>query len=336
MTTTQSQGIFLISLDVELLWGVRDKRGVDSYGRQILGGRQAVGRMLELFQHHGIRATWAAVGLLFFADKEALLQGLPDVRPAYLDPRISAYADLDAIGPDEAADPYHFGASLIDSIRACPGQELASHTFSHYYTLEPGQGADAFGADIRAAQAAAQARGVALKSLVFPRNQVNRACLPLLPLLGFQCFRGTENAFGRGKDGQRAITRFERAVRLLDSYLPLTGAHTYPLGAAGTKPPYNLRASAFLRPYRPGAPLLERLRLLRIKRCMTRAAKKGEVFHLWWHPHNLGAHLEENLAGLRCLLEHYQKLAQRYGMRSLSMSEAASQLDLLHAQESER
>ena len=279
MPPSQAQGIFLISLDFELLWGVRDKRDIDSYGRQILGGREAVVRMLEMFESYGIRATWAAVGLLCFSTREALLQRLPEVRPQYRDPNLSPYGLLDsgdeAIGPDEQSDPYHFGASLVEKILATPGQELGSHTFSHYYTLEPGQGAEAFAADLQAAQHAVSLWEVSLKSLIFPRNQVNRGCLPLLPQFGLRCYRGTENAFGRGRDGKRNVLRMERAVRLLDSYLPLTGEHTYPLAAAGTQPPYNLKASAFLRPYKPGWSLLEPLRLLRVKRGMTRAARHG-------------------------------------------------------------
>ncbi len=338
MTTSQARGIFLISLDFELLWGVRDKRDKQSYGRQILGGREAVVRMLELFECYGIRATWAAVGLLCFSTKQALLQSLPEIRPQYRDTNLSPYVGLeengnDTVGPDEQNDPYHFGASLVDKILATPGQELGSHTFSHYYTLEPGQGAETFAADIQAAQEAVRPWRVSLKSLIFPRNQVNRACLPLLPQYGLRCYRGTENAFGRGRDGKRGVLRLERALRLLDTYLPLTGDHTYPLAAAGAQPPYNLKASAFLRPCKPGWPMLESLRLLRIKRGMTRAAKHGEVFHLWWHPHNLGADQEQNLAGLRSLLKHYRKLAQRYGLRSLNMGEAADLLDNLNTDE---
>ncbi len=332
MTTSQAQGILLVSLDVELLWGVRDKRDIESYGKQILGGRRAVSRMLELFEEYGIRATWAAVGMLCFATKEELLQHLPEPRPQYADPGLSPYPELESLGPDEESDPYHFGASLIRNILATPGQELGSHTFCHYYALEPGQSAAEFAADIQAAQAVAQKWNVALKSLVFPRNQVNRACLPLLPQLGIRSFRGTENVFGRGNDGRRGAGLPERAVRLMDSYLPLTGDHTYPLVAAGAKPPYNFRASAFLRPFRPGNPLLERLRLRRIKRGMTRAARRGEIFHLWWHPHNLGANQEQNLAGLRCLLEHYRTLSQKHGLRCMNMSEAADELDRLHGE----
>jgi hypothetical protein len=56
----------IISLDFELFWGVRDKRTIGNYGRNILGVREALPAMLALFRDYGIRATWATVGLLLF------------------------------------------------------------------------------------------------------------------------------------------------------------------------------------------------------------------------------------------------------------------------------
>jgi len=61
----------------------------------------------------------------------------------------------------------------------------------------------------------------------------------------------------------------------------------------------------------------------RIKGDLTYAARQGLVYHLWWHPHNFGAHLEKNMATLRRILDHFQDLRQRYGMQSRNMAESA-------------
>lgn len=61
-------GRFVISLDLELLWGVRDHADKDSYGANVLGARDAVPRILELFAENGVHATWATVG--FFVLRE--------------------------------------------------------------------------------------------------------------------------------------------------------------------------------------------------------------------------------------------------------------------------
>ena len=46
-------GNFVISLDFELMWGVRDHATRESYGRNVLGGRQAIPAMLDLFPQAG-------------------------------------------------------------------------------------------------------------------------------------------------------------------------------------------------------------------------------------------------------------------------------------------
>lgn len=156
-------GQFVISLDFELLWGVRDHSDKQAYGQNVLGARDAVPRMLELFAARGIRATWATVGFLFCETKDELMAALPVERPAYMNPRLSNYIYLDEVGKDEQSDPYYFAASLVDAICKTPGQELGTHTMSHYYCLEDGQTLAAFEADLAAAKALADLRGVSLK-----------------------------------------------------------------------------------------------------------------------------------------------------------------------------
>jgi len=131
-------GALVISLDFELLWGVRDKRTIADYGPNILGVRQAVPALLDLFAEREIACTWATVGLLFFATNKALHAGLPARKPRYSDARISSYHYLNEVGADEERDPYHYGLSLIRQILNCPRQEIGTHTFSHFYCLERG------------------------------------------------------------------------------------------------------------------------------------------------------------------------------------------------------
>jgi hypothetical protein len=56
---------------------------------------------------------------------------------------------------------------------------------------------------------------------------------------------------------------------------------------------------------------------------MTTAAEHGQVFHLWWHPHNFGRHLAQSMAFLERILVHFESLRRRHGMESLTMAAAA-------------
>src|SRR5579859_4252999 len=64
-------GAFVISLDFELHWGVRDHEPLDGpYRPNLLGARNAIPRLLEMFERYGISATWAIVGFLFARSRE--------------------------------------------------------------------------------------------------------------------------------------------------------------------------------------------------------------------------------------------------------------------------
>ncbi|HEU4950937.1 MAG TPA: glycosyltransferase [Holophagaceae bacterium] len=313
---------FVVSLDFELLWGMRDKRTVETYGRNLLGEREAIPAMLALFRKYGVRATWAAVGLTLFDRKADLLDHLPELRPTYARPELDPYRDLDHIGDDERSDPYHYGLSLARQILDCEGMELGSHTFSHYYCLEAGQTPEQFRADLAAASAAIARLAPPPESLVFPRNQCHVGYLPLCAEAGLTTFRGNEAAWMYREDtNERRQAPIQRAARLLDNYVDLSGANGFVPHEAGGL--VNCPSSRFLRPYHPRLARLEGLRLRRIRKAMEAAARAGESFHLWWHPHNFGVDLNENLAALENLLRCHVALRDRYGVVPLTMGELA-------------
>jgi hypothetical protein len=208
---------------------------------------------------------------------------------------------------------------LIRQIAATPGQEVATHTFSHYYCLEPGQTAAEFAADLDAAVRVANQAGVALHSIVFPRNQWNPAYLPICRARGILAYRGNPRSWLYAATEGAGESRVRRALRLLDAYLPLSG-HNACAPAVGDGV-VDVPASRFLRPFSPRLALVEPLRAQRIRAGMTHAARHGLGYHLWWHPHNFGAHTENNLAFLRGILEHYALLRGQHGMESLTMHE---------------
>lgn len=321
-------GAFVVSLDFELYWGMRDKVPLARYRDRLLGVREAIPAMLERFERHGIHATWAAVGMLLFDDRATLLAALPDPaeRPAYRRPGLSAYAGLDALGTNEASDPFHFGLSLARRIAATPGQEIATHTFSHYYCLEPGQTEAQFRADLAAARRAAARVGLPSPvSLVFPRNQCQPAYLAACRDAGIRAWRGNEDAWMYDARAGDEVSRVMRAARLMDSHVNISGHHCSARPVPGSAMPVDIPASRFLRPTRggQGARALSRLRVERIRSSMTAAARAGRVFHLWWHPHNLGIDLGANLAQLDAVLGHFARLRARHGFESVSMGELA-------------
>jgi peptidoglycan/xylan/chitin deacetylase (PgdA/CDA1 family) len=321
----KQKGFFIVSLDFELMWGMRDKKTIASYGENVQGVHRAIPAMLDLFKRFNISITFSTVGFLFMRNKQDLLNHIPKVLPEYQDENLSPYGDyLNQIGSDNSNDPYHFGNELVDMIRKHPQHEIGTHTFSHYYCLEPGQTLEAFRADLEMAIQVGKENGVNIQSLVFPRNQFNRDYLEVCEKLGIICYRGNETSWiyeaKNGKDDRL----WRRLFRLLDAYIPISGHNIHdPIECAKQKP-INIPSSRFLRPYSSKLRWLDKLRLWRINHSMTAAAKQGKIYHLWWHPHNFGKNLEENLSFLTAILEHQKHLQKKYGFISINMSKFAN------------
>ena len=313
----------IVSLDFELFWGMQDGWQLTEYEPNVLVGREAIPQMLDLFKKHGIHATGATVGFQFAKDHSELKPFLPEeaLRPTYAEAKLSSYRCFETIGQDEASAPCFYGGSFLSEIAAVPGQEIASHTFSHYYCREPGQTTDQFRADMNAALAIGKAKGFDLTSVVLPRNQCEPEYTKVLADLGFLSFRDEENDWIHEKVKFRPLMRL---LRLADVYLPLTGQGGYiPKVEGGI---VNLIGSRMYKPYFAPLGFLEWLKLRRIKGQMRHAAKKGLTFHLWWHPHNVGVRTAQHMAQLEEIFRYYDKLKEKYGMRSLNMQEAAAEV----------
>ncbi|HET8963874.1 MAG TPA: hypothetical protein VFM99_08250, partial [Chitinophagales bacterium] len=70
----------------------------------------------------------------------------------------------------------------------------------------------------------------------------------------------------------------------------------------------------------------EPLRLRRILKGMEAAAKKGKVYHLWWHPHNFGSFQDQNFSILEKICLHYKKLNSQYKFESATMKSLSEEL----------
>lgn len=320
MKNCEKKPILIVSLDFELFWGMQDCCQLLDCQENVLGGRRAIPRLLSLFEEYGIHATWAAVGFMFAESFDELSHALPELKPAYKNEKLSPYRLLSSLDGDEEKEPCFLAPSLIRLVSETPGQEIGSHTFSHYYCREPGQTLEQFEADMKAAVSFAKEKGYALKSLVFPRNQSRREYIGVLQELGFTSFREEENDWIHEKLNWSGVL-VQRLFRLLDVYLPLTGSGGYVPSIQGGL--VNLPGSRMYKPFFRPLACMENVKVARIKRQMLHAARKNLVFHLWWHPHNIGVRTDFHLAQLCEIFQYYTKLREQYGMRSMNMGEAA-------------
>ena len=257
------------------------------------------------------------MGFFFAENKKELLNYAPENKPTYINKDFTPYPLIDTIGNNEAEDPFHYALSGIKKIKANGNHEIGTHTFCHFYCHEHGQTVAQFDDDIKAAINIAKPLGIDIKSIVFPKNQMNpdddidkpylQACIKH----GITSFRGKEKSFIYNIHSTKKYRNFFifKALKLLDAYVNLTGSNTYNLNAINKNSTIvNIPSSRLFRAYSSKLRFLESLKVKRITNAMKTAAKQNEMFHLWWHPHNFGANLDENFHNLETVFKAYKKL----------------------------
>lgn len=316
----ETRGLFVISLDFELFWGIRDKFSFEEYGANVLGVWEVIPKLLKLFEKYDIHATFATVGAMFSENLDELNPFLPSLKPNYSDSSLSPYFGY--LENSKNHDPrYYFGKKLVELIKSDSRHEIGTHTFSHYYALEPGQTKEEFDSDLNSAIEIAKSQGIELKSFVFPRHQINPDYLDLFPKYGIEIYRETEKAWFHSAARGADESMIKRGIRYLDYFICLGNHHCQNLSEIKKGNLYAIRASRWLRPYKKSESKFDFLKMRRIKKQMNHAAKKGKIFHLWFHPHDIGIQQNKNFEMLEEILKHYSDLHSKYGMQSANMAE---------------
>lgn len=304
-----------------MYWGVFDKVQLQEKTRYYDNTRQVIPQMLQLFESNGVHVTWATVGMLFAKDWEDWSQSVPQLVPTYENTKLSSYRLKEQYAQDRQLEDYFFAPELVDQIRNTRFQEMATHTFSHYYCREKGQQLEQFRNDLQAAKRIAARKGISLQSLVFPRNQLLESYLQVCWEEGIKTVRSNPADWFWDMDVEEKMTK--RLFRAADAYLPVGGKTSYALSSLRLQQglPLSIPASRLLRPVHSGNKLLNTLRVKRVLKEMSAAAKAGECYHLWWHPNNFGDDPEQSMADLETIIHHFRTLEASRGMTSMSMLE---------------
>jgi len=317
-------GLFVISLDFEMMWGVKDVHTPQGYGQtHVKQVPMVVDRLLDLFDRYGVHATFATVGLIMQPSKQETLAHIPQQMPTYDDASLSPYVDdyIAHIAAQHAS--LYFAPDIIHKLQSHPNIEIGTHTYCHYNCWATGQTVEQFDADLTCAEQVAAHHGITLRSMVFPRNEVTPEHLEICRKHGIIYYRGCARKYFNQPKNSFDNMR-QRFLRLADNYFNVGGYMSTPLKDINTtNGMVDVIASRFLRPYNHRLAFADRWRLRRIKHELTHAAREGELYHLWWHPHNFGADTEQNLAFLEQILQHYAQCRQQYAMQPCTMGEAA-------------
>jgi peptidoglycan/xylan/chitin deacetylase (PgdA/CDA1 family) len=315
-----SGSIFIISLDFELYWGVFEKQKIEDKLIYFQNTRSAIPKILSIFDHYQIRATWAAVGMLMAENWEEWKYLNPQIKPQYDNKNLNPYRLYQLYKNRLDLSYCFFTPELLQLINQQEGQEIATHTYSHYYCQEPGQMEKEFSYDLEAVINASKRLGLPSPvSLVFPRNQIKDSYLKICKTYGISIVRSNPNDWYWENIHHETILK--KIFRTGDAFFP-TGHRKYfsKEELCLTEGVLLIPASRFLRPVSEKK-ILNKLRLQRVLNEMEQAAKRKMCYHLWWHPHNFGNYPQESISDLIVIMEKYKSLNNKYGMQSYAMKD---------------
>lgn len=310
-------GIFVLSLDTEIAWGTIGVRDLARSAAAFDGYRGMITRLLRILDDRDIAATWAVVGHLFLSQCD----GHPDLPlPTY------AWADRPEADRDprshRAQAPWYYGDDVVAMIRgARVAHEIGSHSFTHVMAGDPAVSRQMWEAQLAACRDIHAANGAPMRSLVFPRNQVCH--VDLLPAFGVRAFRGGERSWYRNVRGRAA-----RLCHLADRALGFTPP-TYPLDGLRVSPELvDIPASQFLMTYDGVRGLIPtRSRVAQARRGLEAASRGDAVFHLWFHPFNLGLGREGAMFGaLESVLDIVVRRRESGDIRVATMGDVADEV----------
>jgi hypothetical protein len=314
-----NHGALCISLDFEKFWGIHDVSNWIDSQKKMAAVKSIVKRKLELFEANNIHASWATVGLLGLSEQDFLENEYPfnvNYEKEDYNPFPFSQKKYDEI-------PFELISAIeeINWIKAAPNQELASHTFSHYYILEAGQTPLSFENDCIEMKRFAELHDITLSSIVFPRNQINPEYLEICKKAGIRNFRGNQESKGWANSDFGSEGYAKRLKRLGDAYYRVEKTTAYSIDELpSVSGLLNIPANRFFRPV-SDKKIWETKKIQRIKDEMTAAAKNNKVYHLWWHPHNFSQNTAKAFSQLEELFVHFKKLNNEFGFESLNMSE---------------
>lgn len=292
------KGIFTISLDTELAWGTFDKRNIKQYEEAYRNTPQVINRLCELFDEYTIPATWAVVShLLEHCDGNHSDRTAPDFE--WVDNWFSMLPCAREMDKNLWYAPW-----LIDRIQDCETeQEIGLHGSTHMQLGADGCLRQHAEEEIETAVETLRSHGVEAKSFVLPRNDIGH--VSVLRKYGIETYRGIN---ARWYERASVPAAMKPPLRFVDEVVCKTPPVVEPVERDGI---VEIPGSQVFRPSHDGwQHTPDGSSVARAKKGLQRAARTGGVFHLWFHPFNLGHKPERDLARLESVLITAAKLSE--------------------------
>lgn len=305
-------GIFILSLDTEIGWGLETQQQIDAYEERLNRYRDFFPRLIELLDKYQIAATWALVGHLLLEKDEEPLEILA---PYYSTLPLAKHTQSPLTNPEFFH--WFYAPDIVDLIRnARTKHEIGTHTFTHVCVKDYAVTPNTWHAQMTKSEQVHESRGLQIYSIVFPKNQID--FLDTLHQYGIIAYRGLEENWYH--DLPSLLRRF---LHFFDCIAAITPPTYDPAQLQINTNLVNLPASQFLMHYdglRRWIPNVSRIR--QTIRGLDRATKYNQIYHLWFHPHNLGSS-DKMFDTLENILKEVYQRRDDGRIRVMTMQQAA-------------
>jgi peptidoglycan/xylan/chitin deacetylase (PgdA/CDA1 family) len=260
------ESIFILSLDLELLWGLINTQSYRSIRLLKRAGgvklREYIDFLINVLEKYQIPATWAVVGRIFLDPYHK--QG--DI----LRKHKSRFTDLHSFGiyTNSCNNTLYFGRDIIEKILlSTVDHEIGYHSFSHVIFSQISK--EVADSEIKAGIEIAKQFGISFKSFVFPHNEIGHT--DVLRKYGFIVYRGETLMHSNLRS--RALNKVNGLINeiIAPPVMPewKNGIWEIPSSMYFTDPKYPFSL------------------LPRAKLGLLRAMRSNMLFHVWMHPWNL-------------------------------------------------
>jgi len=305
------KGIFVMSLDTELAWGMLDSpiSLIDNkdYFHET---RKAVDGIIRLLEKYKISATWVIVGSLLLDnpnfDKDLIGNIIKDLDEGTRKQYVNMLKDK----------WIWCGRDIFEKIKQCSvPQEIGSHSFSHPIFTDKRTTKNKAIKEFKKSMEILQQRGIKPLSFFFPRNQVHY--LEELKNEGFCVYRDVEPSWYSNKS-----RTMKKICHMIDQALAITPPVVIPSYSDGLiKIPASMMYLS-MHGFRKYIPLVSRI--IKAHKGIQKAIDDRKIFHLWFHPFNIATDQVRMLKGLEEILREVDIKRYEGKLEVMTMGEIAA------------
>ncbi|MTI71803.1 MAG: hypothetical protein FH751_16260 [Firmicutes bacterium] len=283
-----NKGIFTLSLDTELAWGIIDKPFLLNKNKEYyFKTRNVIKEIINLLETYNISATWALVGSLFLSENELNIPFKKEDKSLW------------------------YGRDILNWILDCNvDQEIGCHSFFHKLFSN-----ENINEEIKRSIKEAKKWNLELRSFVFPRNL--KGHLNELKSYGFNSFRGVEQTW---------YVNYPKGLKKICHIIDQSFYITPPINLLEVECGLiNIKGSMLYLPmngFRKYIPLKSRIK--KAYKGIDRCIEKKGIFHLWFHPFNIATNEEKLLFGLESIFQRVDEERKKGNLVIKNMGDIAN------------